>query len=388
MSTVTPAKPESIAVVIGQLGPGGSERQLYFFLRHCDRSRWSPRVYVSSLILGDWADQLRDMEIPITLLHGSRLDKFRQLRAGCIAQGAKCFFSWSSYTNPFGLALTGLGIRRVGSFRNASFADLPTRLRKAWSYLSVSGVSTIVCNSRETYADIAARYGGKKRVVYVPNAVDIFSPEQERVWREEWRSRLGLDDDSILIVGAGRLAPQKNFARFIDVVAEVSKKAPVRAAIAGLDFGCLADLEARVARLGLTDKIKFLGRLSDARELMPAADIFLLSSDHEGMPNVVLESMASGTPCVSTNVNGIGELIVQGVNGFIGTNDVLDLSGYVLQLVEDRELRRSIGARARSSIERFGPTRVVPELWRVCEAEEERSPARQTSVSDISARAE
>ena len=115
---------EAIAIMIGQLTPqGGSERQLYLFLAACDRERWAPVVYVSGA-LGSWEGRICELGIPVVLLRGHPLVKMWRFRAAVVAQKATCFFSWSSYTNGFGLALTGRSARCIGSFRNATFADL------------------------------------------------------------------------------------------------------------------------------------------------------------------------------------------------------------------------------------------------------------------------
>lgn len=362
------AKPEPIAVMIGQTTPGGSERQLYMFLAFCDRTRWKPVLYVSGA-LGGWDDAIRKLDIPVILLRGSPLAKMWQFRSACIAQKAKSFFSWSSYTNGFGLALMGLGIHRIGSFRNAYFADLPKRWRWLWGWMSLAGISTAVCNSRETQAQIAERCGHAKHVVYIPNGVEIFSSENVRQWRKEWRARLGLEDDAVLVVGAGRLAPQKNYVRFVDVIGEVRRHLPVRAVIAGEDHGCLPEIKERIAQLGLEEPVRLLGNVPDAHKLACAGDIFLLSSDHEGMPNVILEAMAARVPCVATRVNSITDLIDHGSNGFVAGCDAADLAQYVIRLAADPSLRDAMGCRARAKIEQeFRPETSACKLWKVCEA--------------------
>ncbi|MBD9375253.1 glycosyltransferase [Rhizobium sp. ARZ01] len=353
-------------MVIGQLGQGGTERQLYHFLAHCDFARWAPTVYVSGE-LGFWEAPIRELGIPVVLLKGRPLDKMRQFRAACVARKTRCLFSWSSYTNVFALALAGLGIRSIGSFRNALFADLPTGLRSLWSWMSVAGISTAVCNSRETQGQLAHRLGSKRHVVYVPNAVEIFPSDQMARWRAEWRQRLGLRDDAVLVLGVGRLVPQKRFDRFIDTIATVGRHCTVQAAIAGKELGCLDELKSQVARLGLGDRVRFLGSVPDARELICASDIFLLSSDYEGMPNVVMEAMAAGVPCVATPVNGVVDLIQDGVTGLIAESEQDELSRDVLRLATDADMRREIGTRARAWIEqKFQPKLVTGQLWTLC----------------------
>jgi glycosyltransferase involved in cell wall biosynthesis len=116
------------------------------------------------------------------------------------------------------------------------------------------------------------------------------------------------------------------------------------------------------------DVIRFIGRVPDAHQLMCAGDIFLLSSDHEEMPNVVLEAMPTGVPCVATRVNSIGDLIQHGVTGFVAARNVADLAQHVLQLAADAGLRCEVGARARAAVERgYQPEQVLRQLGALCE---------------------
>lgn len=362
-----PGAPRAVAVLIGQLSQGGSERQLYMFLAHCDRTRWAPTVYVSGE-LGFWEAPIRALGIPVVLLVGNRIAKMAQLRAACVAQGATCFFSWSSYTNPFGLALVGTGIQRVGSFRNALFADLPTRLRSVWAWASLAGVSTAICNSRDTFEQLSSRRALKPKAAYVPNGVEAPSPSEVAALRAQWRGRLGLREDTVLIVGVGRLVSQKRFDRFLDVIDKVKTDGPVQAVIAGENLGCRSDLERQIEGLGLHDIVRLVGAVPDARELICAADIFLLTSDYEGMPNVVLEAMAAGKPCVATRVSGVGELIEDGATGFTATRDTTELAQHVSRLVADPELRRRVGQAACAAVESArSPVEIARELWSFCE---------------------
>lgn len=358
--------PTPIAIMIGQLTQGGSERQLYISLAHCDRSRWNPTIYVSGE-LGHWEGPIRDLGLPIVLLQGRQWQKFLRFRAAAKAQNAQVFLSWSSYTNAYALALIGLNVFRIGSFRNALFADLPQRGRWLWRWLSIAGVSTIVCNSVETCEQAIAYCRGRKHVVHVPNAVEIFSPETVEANRMRWRESIGVNANDILVVGVGRFEPQKNFHRFIEVIAKVAEIKKLVAVIAGAGSISETELREHAERLRAIDLIRFLGRVPDARELLCAADVFLLTSDFEGMPNVVLEAMAAGVPCVTTNVNGVRDLIVSGRTGLIVDPDVDALAAKVLALAQTPLLRQELGERARAEmIERYQASRVSKKIWAIC----------------------
>ena len=358
--------PAKVATVIGQLAQGGTEKQLYLFLKHCDRERWAPMVYVSRGPLGVWDDPIRDLGIPVILLQGGPLRRMWQFRQSCRAHGVQRFFSWAAHANAYGLALWGLGVPGIGSFRNEYSAEVAGKWGWLRPWASLAGVNTIVCNSQETADAVRRRAGSRKRVVYIPNCVQRV--ENKESHRRLWRECLGIRDDEVLVMGVGRLAPQKNFGRFVEAVSLVHRMVPIRAVVAGRDDGCLASLEQQVKLLGLEGVIRFIGPVPDARELVCAADILVLSSDHEGMPNVVLEAMVAGVPCVCTSVSGVSDLVQSGVNGFIADLRADALADGIQHLARDEALRREMGERAGERIGRsFAPSVIAAQLWRTLE---------------------
>jgi glycosyltransferase involved in cell wall biosynthesis len=356
-----------IAFVIGQLAQGGSERQLYTLLEHCDRGRWVPVVYVSRGPMGFWDDPIRALGIPVILLHGNPIMRMWQFRQSCRAKRIRRFFSWAGHTNAYGLALLGLGIRRIGSFRNVFRSEMFGRFGRISSWINLAIVSTIVCNSQETTDAVRRRVGDRKRVVYVPNSVQPV--EDVAYYRRTWRQRLGISAGDVLILGVGRLTPQKNYDRFIEVVARVHRTTPIKVVVAGRDDGCLGSLQHQVDQAGIEPGVvRFIGPVPDARELMCAADVFMLSSDYEGMPNVVLEAMAAGVPCVCTRVNGVSALIEHGINGFITDHRADALAEKALLLVRDKKLREEMGGRASERMNgSFDPKVIAARLWQLCE---------------------
>jgi len=361
--------PASVAIVIGQLAQGGSERQLYGLLKHCDRKHWSPIVYVSRGETEFWEDPIRALGIPIVILNGNAMQRMLAFRRSCVKNQVRCFFSWASHTNVYGLAIWDLNIRRIGSFRNIYDFDLPERHRWVREWANMAGISTAVCNSRETATDVRQRAGKRKRVVYVPNGVEPMPEPDAAAFRQSWRQRLEIESNDVLVMGVGRLAPQKNFSRFVDAVARAYQKVHLKAIVAGRDDGCLKNLQQQVSNAGLTSEvIRFIGAVPDARELICAADIFVLSSDHEGMPNVVLEALAAGVPCVSTRVNGVSDLIENGVNGFITEHRSEALAERIAALAKSPELRRKMSTHAVERIlGRFNPEIIADQLWQLCE---------------------
>lgn len=146
------------------------------------------------------------------------------------------------------------------------------------------------------------------RVVCVPNGIDteMFRPDPEL--RRATRLALGLTDGDTLLLNVGRLAPEKDQALLLEAFAIARRKGlQARLAIAG-DGPLLGTLSECIATRGLADTVQLLGRRADIPALMNAADLFVLSSRLEGMPLVIGEALACGTPVVATRVAGIEEL--------------------------------------------------------------------------------
>lgn len=363
-SEAVAGRPEPVAIIVGSLVQGGTERQLFLFLAACDRSRWSPILYVSGE-LGFWEERIRALSVPIVLLSGSPIKKLLTFRRDVLRHEAKVFFSWSSYTNAYALALLGRVDRRIGSFRASAFSDLPNSGRWLWSLLSTLGTSSIICNSRETQTSLKNFFSVRGPVVHVPNAVQIFPSEDVSRFRAAWRRTLAADDETILIVGVGRLDAGKNFALFLSVLAQVARNRKVRGVIAGA--GSVDELQCHAGRLGIEDRVQFLGLVPDARELICAADIFLLTSRHEGMPNVILEAMSVGVACVSTRVNGVMDLCDESQAAYVCSHDAAALVAAVSALADDSGLRLEIGRRNRARMAcKFGLDEVTTRLWRLC----------------------
>jgi glycosyltransferase involved in cell wall biosynthesis len=101
----------------------------------------------------------------------------------------------------------------------------------------------------------------------------------------------------------------------------------------------------------LKDQVEFLGLVADPIPLYQTADIFVLTSDWEGTPNVVMEAMACGLVVVATRVGGVPELIEDGETGFlIEPGDLENLVKVLVELIEHPDLRASMGAAARQHI--------------------------------------
>jgi len=196
-----------------------------------------------------------------------------------------------------------------------------------------------------------------RRIETIPYGVDVerFRPDAAR--RESARAALGLSAADVMLFTAGRFVRKKGFAYLIDALARLAPAHPgVRLVIAGggdLD----GELRARVAAHGLGSRVHFVGVLAqdDVARHLAAADIAVMPSvkddagNVDGLPNTVMEALASGTPLVATTAGGIPSVIEDGKNGLlVAERDVAGLAAALDRLAGNRELRASIGAAARA----------------------------------------
>lgn len=197
------------------------------------------------------------------------------------------------------------------------------------------------------------------------------------------RAKLGLDSgsDRVVIGYLARLSKQKNPLLAIEAMARlVKKRGDVVLALAGS-----GDLEqegrALADRLGLGNAIAWLG-YQRPDLVLPASDLFALSSDYEGMPYVYLEALAAGLPIVTTDVGGAELAIRNRENGIIvARGDVAGFAAALEEVVADAALRKRMGAASKDLAARFDLEHMLRGTLAVYEAARERRLARTASRS-------
>lgn len=177
-----------------------------------------------------------------------------------------------------------------------------------------------------------------------------------------WAQRSGL-------CAVGRMDAGKCFDDLLRALALVVKRHPQ----AHLDlFGDGAErqnLERLAQELGLTESVSFHGRSQTVLQEYARHKIFVMTSRSEGMPNVLLEAMASGCACVSTDCDfGPSDLIVSGENGFlVPVHDVEAIAGRICALLEDDGLCEQLGCRARAIRETHDTACIGDQFYRYLE---------------------
>ena len=195
------------------------------------------------------------------------------------------------------------------------------------------------------------------RIETIPYGVDTacFHPDPEA--RTACRLALDAGPDDVVLFTAGRFVRKKGFEYLIDAVSRLAPRWPgLRLVIAG--GGDLADqLRDRVRDRRVGDRVRFVGVLAqpDVARHLAAADIAVMPSirdeagNVDGLPNTVMEALASGTPLVATAVGGIPSVVCDGRTGLlVPEKDVWALEAAIERLIADPAARAAIGEAARA----------------------------------------
>ncbi|MBR3138437.1 glycosyltransferase family 4 protein [Candidatus Saccharibacteria bacterium] len=163
------------------------------------------------------------------------------------------------------------------------------------------------------------------------------------------------------IISVGRFHKQKNQRLLIDAFYEISLKYKnYKLKIFG--HGPLEkELSDYIKRLGMVDKIMIHKPVEDIKKELSESRIFVMTSDYEGMPNALMEAMACGLPCISTDCpcGGPRELIKDGVNGILfGVGDKNQLIAKLEVLIEDDGLRKKLGREAKKICDKMNPEEI------------------------------
>jgi glycosyltransferase involved in cell wall biosynthesis len=217
-----------------------------------------------------------------------------------------------------------------------------------WIRWAVQRADRLVAVSNDLGERLQALAPGRT-VEVICNGVDTdrFRPCDRRTML---RASLGVTDFTVLSVG--NLVPLKGHDVVIDAVARLPA---VRLIIVG-DGPLRSQLAARARALGIADRVHLTGSLpqEDLAKFYAAADVLALASSHEGLPNVVLESLASGTPVIATPTGGAREVLEGCDAGILAERDARAFADGITQFM----LRRPAPENVRSQIARFD--------WRHC----------------------
>ena len=346
-----------ICFVSTGLAKGGAESQLFraaagLHARGLD-------VHVVSILSSDYYGARLEQEgVPLVCLDASRTTSPARILTR--------FLQYLKDVRPSVLAgfdYPGSMLARVGGtvaripvvISSIRSENLGTSLRKfalAWT----DSLATVTTTNSESVARRLVDAGAisSRRIRVIPNGLDVqtVSPTL-RKGRSALRRSLGVGDTDFFWFAAGGLEAPKDYPNLLAAMALLAKTpAPIKLAVAGKG-SLLGMLRDRATSLGLERVVSFLGVREDVPACLAAADGTVLASAWEGLPNVIIESLAVGTPVVCTDVGGAREVVEDGRSGFVvppGNPEVLAAAMARLMACSEQQ-RHRMGAAGRTHVE-------------------------------------
>jgi glycosyltransferase involved in cell wall biosynthesis len=309
-----------IVHVITRLGGGGTERNLAHFA-DWQRARGhevlvvtGPDPDTSVLPVGVALAVVPDLVREVAL--GQDLRARRQLRDLLLETGCEVLHTHQSKAGILGRLASPAGERLVvHTVHMPSFGPSYGRRSPAFRAAEIlcarrtDLLVTVGEELRDLYLAAGIGSPSQYRVLHSPIDIDTFaavrgaSPDQ----RQTARTRLGLDPDLPTVIAVGALEARKRHDLAIDELQPLLRNRQLQLVIAG-DGPERAALEQRAAARGVAERTHLVGRLQDVDTAFRAADVLVHTSTTEGVPQVVLQSLAAGVPVVTTAVPGIAEL--------------------------------------------------------------------------------
>lgn len=367
-----PDKPDkTILHIIGQLGMGGAERQLYLLLKGLH-----PRydfIVISYDEKGlDYMGAIKSLGVKVIVIPKGpgligRLKFLMELRNLIRTIAPDIVQTWLRSANFWGRIACMLSKERrriIASIRNVGEADTKI-LETLAERLLARKTDLIIANTAAAMNSMVHNKIPKKKIRVVHNGIDPELYDLSET-KEEIRRQLSLPQQKVLIGTVGRMMPQKNHAMFVEAAREILRKRNnVHFVLVG-DGELHQNIEALISKYGLCEVFTLTGQRDDIPRLLRAFDIFILTSLWEGLPNVIMEAMCARLPVVATDVGGVSELIKHGENGFlVPPDDACAMFDAVSRLIDDEELRIEFGHAGHRIIEkRFS-------LDQMCEATSE-----------------
>ncbi|MCU1692449.1 MAG: glycosyl transferase group 1 [Frankiales bacterium] len=203
----------------------------------------------------------------------------------------------------------------------------------------------------------------------ITTVVNGIRPRRSAESRQQARLRLGVRGDQRLVLAVGRLLVQKGHRYLVEAVPELVARFPDAVVVVVGEGALRAELEARASSLGVSEQLRLVGFVDDARSLLSAADVFVLPSRQEALPLSALEAMDAGLPVVGTDVLGTAEVVEDGVTGLlVRPEDPAALAGAITALLADPQRARQYGSAGRSRFhERYTSERMARQTLAVYE---------------------
>jgi sugar transferase (PEP-CTERM/EpsH1 system associated) len=343
--------------IIYSLRMGGAERVIVNYAKFYDKEKYE--LSVCALTEGGpYEDDLKEAGVRyiilnkkigfdiLTILKLIRLLKREQITIVHFHDLSSCLWG----TIPALLSGVKVIIRTVHTIKTDD-KNMISKLKSFFLFFMYFFHNKIIAVSKEVKRS-HTRYNNyfKNKYVRIYNGIDTYLFQVNKA-NNAYYNTFNLKDKSILIGIIGRLVPPKAHEVFLEAIKLVLEYRNNAAGLVVGDGPRIDELIEMTKKLGIDKSVFFTGNRSDIPHILNLIDIFVLSSDREGLPMTILEAMACGKPVVGTDIGGNREAVIDGETGYIvPPRHPLLMSEAIIKLIESPELRKKMGEKGR---ERF-----------------------------------
>jgi len=357
---------KTIAFLITSLTGGGAEKVVLTLIKSLDRNKYKP-VLILNKLEGPYVQSIPD-DIQVFELGLSHL-RFALPKLIFTLQKVQPSIVVSSLWEVNILAVLA---RTWGRFSHHLIVcehsaisrprGLLTDLIRRWAYKYadiVLGVSKGIGGEIHSLLKIPEE---KIKVIYNPVVDELLYAHSREPVEHPWFS----DKQVPVVIGMGRLYPEKRFDLLIKAFARVVKAQPARLLLLG-DGPERTTLEKQAANLALSDIVGFLGFKPNPFKYLSRSSVFVLSSDYEGLSNVLIEAAACGVPIVSTDCrHGPREILADGKAGLlVPVGNVESLAAGIINVLANQELAQKLSSTAKKQAEMFTVKTAVDKYQRL-----------------------
>lgn len=336
-----------VALVAGTLGQGGAEKQLVYMARAL--KDMGAQVSIFALTRGEYYErELCRLGIkPVWIgRYASPVLRVASLLRQVYLFRPHILQSGHFFTNLY-VAVVGRLLRclDIGALRSDVLHEMS--YNRFFGGALLRWPRALIVNSYCAKGNAVAMHVSERRLHVLPNVVDIAQFDSESA-----PDCPDTTSGSIRVAVVGSLSGVKRIDRFLRSIAIAREAAPeVRGIIIG-DGPELVPLQNLAGKLGLVPGgVQFCGRRDDVPMLLRSMDMLVISSDHEGFPNVVLEAMAARLPVIATPAGDCARVVVNGITGYVVPFDERSIADRIVELARSPSLRSTMGLEGRRRVE-------------------------------------
>jgi len=357
-------KRDRLVILRPALGQGGADRVTLDLLKLLDRNRFEITLVLCQFE-GEFTEDIPN-DIRVTALGAGSLWRSVRPLARCLTElEPDVVFSTSSGTNIVAILakrLTRQKYRVILSERNVLFHGGRTLKRRALVllkralYRKADSITAVSQGVKRDLVEILGVPAESIAVVYNPIITNEIAALQQEPIAHPW-----FKAEIPLILGAGRLVPEKDFETLVQAFAIVRKTQLARLVILG-EGPLKTRLKDLIRSLGLEADVWLAGFDKNPFRYMAACTVFVLSSRNEGLPGVLIQAMACGAPVVSTDCHaGPAEIISMGIDGWlVPVGDAEAMAERITHYLTNPQVRRQCALQATTTAQRFRADLVLP----------------------------